>query len=76
MALYLKVVSFNCRGLNNDVKRAAIFAHLRQLDAQIILLQETFSKPYKEAFWPTNGLLDRLFLIRFPKILKRPSGRQ
>ena len=49
MALYLKIVSFNCRGLNNDAKRATIFAHLRQLDAQIILLQETFSKPHKEA---------------------------
>ena len=42
-------MSFNCRGLNNNAKRAAIFAHLRQLDAQIILLQETFSKPCKGA---------------------------
>ena len=51
MALYLKIVSFNSRGMNNDAKRATIFAHLRQLDAQIILLQEIFSKPHKEAIW-------------------------
>ena len=76
MALYLKIVSFNCHGMNNDAKRDIIFAHLRQLDAQTILLQKTFQNRIKWQFGPTNGLLDKRPLIRSAKIIKQPPGRQ
>ena len=45
--------------MNNDAKRATIFAHLRQLDAQIILLQETFLKPFKEAIWADEWTVEQ-----------------
>ena len=61
MSLYLKIDSFNYRRLNNDVKRAAIFAHLRQLNAKDILLQEIFSKLNKEETWAGEWAADQTF---------------
>ena len=59
MSLYLKIATFNCCGLNNDAKPAAIFAHPRQLDAQVILLQEIFSKPREEETWVGKWAADQ-----------------
>ena len=59
MALYLRIASLNCRGLNNVAKRAAIFAYLQQLDAQVLLLQETFSRQYLETFWAHEWSADQ-----------------
>ena len=74
MALYLKIVSFNCRGLNNDAKRATIFAHLRQLDAQIILLQETFSKSHKKSIWADEWTAGQAAFNSLPQNNKTASG--
>ena len=44
----LKIASFNCRGLNCDLKRKLIFERFGQSDATIICLQETKLKPDEE----------------------------
>ena len=72
---YQKIASFNCHGLNHDVKRVMILADIRKLDVQVILVQETFSKPHKK-IGPSNGLSIRRSLIRYPKTAERPRGRQ
>lgn len=37
----INLTSWNVRGLNNPSKRAKIFAHLRDLHADILFLQES-----------------------------------
>lgn len=37
----LKLVTWNCRGINNPIKCSKVLHHLRQLNAQIVFLQET-----------------------------------
>ena len=44
----IKVASLNCRGLNDQVKRACIFDRFKHSDVDIICLQETKLKPEKE----------------------------
>ena len=43
--LNLKIASFNCRGLNDEVKRRAVFEIFEKSDYTIILLQETKLEP-------------------------------
>ena len=44
----IKVATFNCRGLNDTAKRAAIFEYFMNSDVTIICLQETKLSPEKE----------------------------
>ena len=44
-------VSLNVRGLNQSNKRRKIFRCLHQQNAQIVLLQETFSTKEVEIKW-------------------------
>ena len=74
MTLYLKIASFNCRGMNTDTKRATIFANPGQLDVQIILLQETFSKPHKEAIWADEWTAGQAVFNLLPQNNKSASG--
>lgn len=37
----VNVITWNVKGMNNVIKRGKIFAHLRQLNADVIFLQET-----------------------------------
>ena len=51
----LKMVTFNCRGLNNHTKRQKLFLWLEDHSYDIIFLQETFCttklEPYLKASW-------------------------
>ena len=47
----LKLITFNCRGLQDYVKRRKIFHYVRSLDADIIFLQETHSSKSDEISW-------------------------
>lgn len=40
----LRFTSFNCKGLNNPIKRSKVLHHLQQLGARVIFLQETHLK--------------------------------
>lgn len=40
----IRFISFNCKGLNNPIKRSKILHHLNHLGAQIVFLQETHLK--------------------------------
>lgn len=40
----LRFCSWNCRGLNNPVKRSKVLHHLQHLGAQVVFLQETHLK--------------------------------
>uniref|UniRef100_A0AAR2K2K2 exodeoxyribonuclease III n=1 Tax=Pygocentrus nattereri TaxID=42514 RepID=A0AAR2K2K2_PYGNA len=40
----VRFLSWNVRGLNGPVKRTKVFSHLKQLEADILLLQETHLK--------------------------------
>ena len=40
----IKFTSFNCKGLNNPIKRSKVLHHLRHLSAHVIFLQETHLK--------------------------------
>lgn len=45
------LLSLNVRGLNNEIKRKALFDWLRNQSAQIIFLQETYSTQALESKW-------------------------
>ena len=47
----LKLSTFNCRGMQDFVKRRKIFHYMRSIDSDIILLQETHSSINDEKFW-------------------------
>ena len=50
----LSIFSMNCNGLNDDLKRIAVFAKLRKKTNGIILLQETHSTPEMEQSWQND----------------------
>ena len=47
----LRVISMNCNGLNDDVKRNAVFTKLKMSGEGIFLLQETHSTAAIEQKW-------------------------
>ena len=47
----LKLCTFNCRGMQDHVKRRKIFHYMRSIDSDIIFLQETHSSLNDEKFW-------------------------
>ena len=47
----LRVISINCNGLNDDVKRNAVFSKLKMSGDGIFLLQETHSTAAIEQKW-------------------------
>ena len=47
----VKIITFNCAGMVNSIRRTALFEIFRRLPAQIVLTQETHSKPEDEAIW-------------------------
>ena len=49
--MLLKLSTFNCRGLQNPVKRRKIFHYIRNSQSDIIYLQETHSDKNYENFW-------------------------
>ena len=50
----MKLCSFNCRGMQDHVKRRKIFHYFRNLDSDIIFLQETHSDKNDELFWKSQ----------------------
>ena len=49
--MIVKVSTFNCRGLQDHVKRRKVFHYLRNIESDIIFLQETHSDKNDENFW-------------------------
>ena len=49
--MYIKLHSFNCRGLQDFVKRKKIFHFFRSLNSDILFLQETHSDNSVERLW-------------------------
>ena len=47
----LKLATFNCRGMQDPIKRRKIFHYMRSIDCDIIFLQETHSSVDDEKFW-------------------------
>jgi exonuclease III len=47
----LKIISLNCRGLANPERRRQFFYYIRNLEADIICLQETHTSPEEARFW-------------------------
>ena len=56
-----KCISLNVRGLNKSRKRRKIFRWLHQQNAQIVLLQETYSTKKVENKWKTEWVGQMLF---------------
>ena len=54
--LNLNIVTLNVRGLNNRVKRRAIFRWVKNLRADIAFFQETHSTREIENFWKNSGM--------------------
>ena len=50
----LKLCTFNCRGMQDHVKRRKVFHYLRSVDCDIIFLQETHSSPNDEKLWKSQ----------------------
>ena len=51
---FIKIVSFNVRGLRNHVKRRALFLYLKNPIAHFYCLQETFSLMEDEVPWASE----------------------
>ena len=47
----VRLATFNCRGIQDHVKRRKIFHYLRSINSDIIFLQETHSSKSDEQFW-------------------------
>ena len=47
----LKLSTFNCRGMQDPIKRRKNFHYMRSIDSDIIFLQETHSSVDDEKFW-------------------------
>ena len=47
----LKLITFNCRGIQDYVKRRKLFHYLRFIESDIIFLQETHSSKTDELSW-------------------------
>ena len=47
----LTIITLNCRGIRDDVRRRKLFYHLRTLQADIICLQETHCSAAAAAYW-------------------------
>lgn len=60
----LKFCSWNCKGLNQPVKRSKVLHHLHHLGAQIIFLQETHLK-VSDHFRLRKGWIGQLFHSSF-----------
>ena len=54
--MLLKLSTFNCRGLQDYVKRRKIFHYLRNTESDIIFLQETHSDKEDECFGSPSGV--------------------
>ena len=50
----LKVLSFNCNGLQDNAKRRQIFHYLKRKKADIVLLQESHCTKKEENIWKTE----------------------
>ena len=50
----LKLCTFNCRGLQDFVKRRKTFHYLRSINSDIVYLQETHSDPNDEKLWKSQ----------------------
>ena len=66
----LSIFSMNCNGLNDDLKRIAVFAKLKKKTNGIILLQETHSTPEMEQRWQNDWGINKCTFhtgLRIPK---------
>ena len=52
--MYVKLHSFNCRGLQDYVKRRKIFHYMRSLHSDVLFLQETHSDINDEILWKSQ----------------------
>ena len=57
----LKILTFNCQGLQKVSKRAKVFHWLKQLNMDIILLQEAHCSPGTKGSWLEEWKGDILF---------------
>lgn len=60
----LRFVSWNVKGLGNPVKRAKVLAHLKSLQPDIILLQETHAKCNVQSVLRANWLCQAYHALR------------
>jgi len=47
----LKIATFNVNSISEQAKRMALISFLETVKADIILVQETHSRPYQEKNW-------------------------
>jgi len=66
----LRIATFNCGGLANNRRRRVIFDHLRTLNIDIFLLQETHSIAYEDKQWVADWGRSGFFFILVIKIEK------
>ena len=52
--MLIKLCSFNCRGMQDYIKRKKIFHYMRNLENDVIFLQETHSDKNDETFWKSQ----------------------
>ena len=52
--MLIKLSTFNCRGLQDYVKRRKIFHYIRNIESDIIFLQETHCDKKDENVWKTQ----------------------
>ena len=54
LKMVLKLMTFNCRGLQDYVKRRKVFHYMRDCNCDIVMLQETHSSVNDETFWKSQ----------------------
>lgn len=54
--MLLHLNTFNCRGIQDYVKRRKIFHYMRSIESDIIFLQETHSDKKMNNFGNPNGV--------------------
>ena len=54
LKMVLKLMTFNCRGLQDYVKRRKVFHYMRDCNCDIVMLQETHSSVNDDTFWKSQ----------------------
>ena len=65
-----KIISLNVRGLRNSIKRSSMFAFLKDQNATIYFLQETYSEQSDESFWKNEWGGEMFFFLMALAIVK------
>src|SRR5688572_27862910 len=70
----LSIVTLNCAGLRNDVKRRKLFHQLRTSQADIICLQETHCRDQDAAYWTNMWAGPAVWTSHVAVLLARPHS--